>query len=48
MIRLSFDLFRDRSLKMIEKITAALKNIYLILDVSAVYAAIFKRYNNHK
>ena len=26
-----------------EKITAALKNIYLILDVSAVYAAIFKR-----
>ena len=31
-----------------EKITAALKNIYLILDVSAVYAAIFKRYNKHK
>ena len=31
-----------------EKIIAALKDIYLILDVSAVYAPIFKRYNKHK
>ena len=36
------------SIKINEKITAALKNIYWILDVSAVYAAIFKRHNKHK
>ena len=24
------------------------EHVYLILDVSAVYAAIFKRYNKHK
>ena len=39
-----------RFLNMNEKVTAALKNIfiYFILDVSAVYAAIFKGYNKHK
>ena len=44
----SVDLFKGRSLKMNEKITAVLKNIYSVLDVSAVYAAIFKRHNKHK
>ena len=34
-------------LKTNKKITEALKNIYLILDVSAVYAAIFKRYKQY-
>ena len=44
----SVDLFKGRSLKMNEKLTAALKNISLILDVSVVYAAIFERYKKHK
>ena len=44
----SVDLFKGRSVKMNEKLTAALKNIYSILDVSVVYAAIFKRYKKHK
>ena len=44
-ISLLFNLFKGRSLKMNEKITAAWINIFSVyFDVSADFAAIFKKY----
>ena len=35
-------------MKMNERITAAMTSMFIYFDVSAVYAAIFKRHNKHK